>query len=138
MRTTEIAYKESRDIDRDSINALYKANNWSSVEKPDQLYNALMHSHSLLSAWDKDKLVGLGNAISDGFLVVYYPHLLVLPEYQGCGIGRQIFKLLMLRYEGFHQQILVADGKAIEFYNKCGFERAGETEPMWIYQGNEH
>ncbi len=138
MRTTEIAYKESRDINRDSIIALYKANDWSSVEKPQELYNALMHSHSLLSAWDKDKLVGLGNAISDGFLVVYYPHLLVLPEYQGYGIGRQIFKLLMFRYEGFHQQILVADGKAIEFYNKCGFERAGSTEPMWIYRGNEH
>ena len=88
MRTTEIAYKESRDIDRDSIITLYTANNWSSVEKSEQLYNALMHSHSLLFAWDKDKLVGLGNAISDGFLVVYYPHLLVLPEYQGCGIGR--------------------------------------------------
>ena len=70
MRTTKIAYKQTRDIDHDSIITLYKANNWSSVEKPDQLYNALMQSHSLLSAWDKDKLVGLGNAISDGFLVV--------------------------------------------------------------------
>jgi GNAT superfamily N-acetyltransferase len=33
--------------------------------------------------------VGLGNAISDGALVVYYPHMLVLPEYQGRGIGRR-------------------------------------------------
>jgi ribosomal protein S18 acetylase RimI-like enzyme len=44
----------------------------------------------------------------------------------------------MARYEGFHQHILVADGNAIEFYRKCGFERAGRTEPMWIYQGNDH
>jgi ribosomal protein S18 acetylase RimI-like enzyme len=42
------------------------------------------------------------------------------------------------KYGDFHQQILVADGKAIEFYKKCGFERAGKSESMWIYQGTEH
>jgi hypothetical protein len=26
----------------------------------------------------------------------------------------------------------------VEFYRKCGFERAGRTEPMWIYGGHEH
>ena len=45
---------------------------------------------------------------------------------------------LMKRYAGFHQHMLVADGLAIEFYRKCGFERAGQTEPMWIYAGAEH
>jgi len=35
-------------------------------------------------------------------------------------------------------QMLTADGKSIDFYKKVGFERAGETEPMWIYGGNEH
>jgi hypothetical protein len=41
-------------------------------------------------------------------------------------------------YGEFHQQMLTADGKAIEFYKKIGFERAGNTEPMWIYSGKEH
>jgi len=35
-------------------------------------------------------------------------------------------------------QMLTADGKAIDFYKKNGFERAGQIEPMWIYKGNEH
>ncbi len=35
-------------------------------------------------------------------------------------------------------QMLTADDKAIDFYQKVGFERAGKTEPMWIYKGNEH
>jgi len=47
-------------------------------------------------------------------------------------------RMLMARYDGFHQQMLVADGRALEFYRKCGFERAGSTEPMWIYAGNDH
>jgi hypothetical protein len=44
----------------------------SAALKPTELFNALMSSHSLVSAWDSDLLVGLGNAISDGLLVVYY------------------------------------------------------------------
>ncbi|AFZ30240.1 GCN5-related N-acetyltransferase [Gloeocapsa sp. PCC 7428] len=133
MHKVKISYKENYDIDRHSILNLYKANDWSSANKPQQLYNALMNSHFLVSAWDKSKLAGLGNAISDNFLVVYYPHLLVLPEYQKQGVGRQIMKILTSRYQGFHQHILLADKQAIEFYKRCGFERAGETEPMWVY-----
>ncbi len=47
-------------------------------------------------------------------------------------------ELLKSKYNNFHQQILVADGQAIEFYKKCGFERAGKTESMWIYEGKDH
>ncbi|MEM9982838.1 MAG: GNAT family N-acetyltransferase, partial [Bacteroidota bacterium] len=94
--------------------------------------------HSLVSAWEQDTLVGIGNAISDGHLVVYYPHLLVHPNYQGKGIGRKILAKMQEKYEGFHMQMLTADQKAIEFYQKIGFERAGDTTPMWIYDGSEH
>jgi ribosomal protein S18 acetylase RimI-like enzyme len=117
---------------------LYRANGWSSAEKPELLHKALLASHSLVTAWDDSRLVGLGNAISDGFLVVYYPHLLVLPDYQQRGIGTGLMQMLMNRYKGFHQHMLVADGRAIDFYRKRGFERAGKTEPMWIYAGHDH
>src|SRR5258708_993130 len=106
--------------------------------KPDLLRKALLASHSLITAWDGSRLVGLGNAISDGYLVVYYPHMLVLPDYQGRGIGSELMRRLMARYQGFHQHMLVADGRALDFYRKCGFERAGKTESMWIYAGHDH
>ena len=83
-------------------------------------------------------LVGIGNAISDGFLVVYYPHLLVHPEYQGKGIGQHLMEILTQRYKEFHMQMLVANCKAIAFYEKCGFSRTGYTESIWIYEGNDH
>ncbi|HUH19280.1 GNAT family N-acetyltransferase [Albibacterium sp.] len=134
----DIAVSERRDIEQSSIIDLYKANEWSSAKKPNELYKALVNSHSLISAWDNDKLVGLGNAISDGYLVVYYPHLLVHPDYQGKGIGQMIMKKMKEKYANFHMQMLTADGRAIDFYKKIGFEKAGQTEPMWIYDGKEH
>ena len=134
----EIEIKESKEIEPAEIIELYRANRWSSANKPTELYNALLNSHSLITAWDNQKLVGLGNALSDGFLVVYYPHLIVHPEYHGIGIGKLIMNKFQEIYKDFHQQILVADGKAIDFYLKCGFENAGETKSMWIYKGNDH
>ena len=133
-----IILREDKEIAQELILELYHALEWSSAKKPDKLYNALMNSDSLISAWDEDRLVGMGNAISDGYLVVYYAHLLVHPEYQGKGIGRMIVKKMQEKYGDFHQQTLVADGEAVDFYKKCGFERAGKTEPLWIYQGDEH
>ena len=134
----DIKISETRNIEIEEIIALYKANGWSAAEKPIELYNALLNSHSLITAWDGNKLIGLGNAISDGYLVVYYPHLLVHPNYQGKGIGKKIVDKMQEKYGDFHMQMLTADGKAIDFYQKAGFVRAGKTQPMWIYKGNEH
>jgi GNAT superfamily N-acetyltransferase len=133
-----ITISDSKEIDQAPIIDLYKANKWSSADKPEALYKALINSHSLISAWSEQQLVGIGNALSDGYLVVYYPHLLVHPDHHGKGIGKLIVSRMQEIYSHLHMQMLTADSGAIEFYKRVGFERAGETQPMWIYKGNEH
>ncbi len=125
-------------IEEAEVIALYQANGWSSAQKPEQLLAALRNSHSLVTARSSETLIGLGNAISDGHLVVYFPHMLVHPASQGQGAGKQMMAALLEKYAGFHQQLLNADGKAVAFYKSMGFTRAGNTEPMWIYEGKEH
>ena len=125
-------------IDDDEVLAIYKANNWSAAGKPTQLLSALRGSHSLVTARISGNLVGLGNAISDGHLVVYYPHMLVHPDYHRKGIGQKMMEAMKSKYSGFHQQMLTADGDAIEFYKSVGFIEAGKTQSMWIYSSNEH
>lgn len=140
--SSDITYSETRDVPAAAVLDLYRAHDWSSADKPVALLAALRGSHTLITAWrggeETGDLVGLGNAISDGNLVVYYPHLLVSPSVQGYGAGRAIMDRLMARYAGFHQHMLVADRAAVGFYERCGFERAGETVPMWVYDGAEH
>ena len=134
----DIKIELNGEIEEAEIVELYRANEWSSAEKPEQLLPALRNSHTLVTARADGKLVGVGNAISDGYLVVYYPHMLVHPSNHGCGIGRKMMEAMQSVYSGFHQQMLTADGEAIEFYTALGFERAGKTEPMWVYAGTEH
>lgn len=133
-----IELRETKDVKQEDVVAIYKANGWSSADKPDILMKALLNSHSFITAWNNDQLLGLGNSISDGYLVVYYPHLIVHPDFQKKGIGKLILKRFQEKYASFHQQVLIADGKAIRFYEKNGFNKASETQSMWIYKGNDH
>lgn len=128
----------SKEIEESEVVALYHANGWSSAKVPKKLLPALLNSDTLVTARLDGKLVGIGNAISDGYLVVYYPHMLVDPNYQGIGIGRKMMEIMQTIYKDFHQQMLTADGDAVDFYRALGFERAGKTEPMWVYAGNDH
>ncbi len=131
----EVKISITDSISENEVVEVYKANEWSSAEKPKELLAALNNSHTLVTARLSGKLVGIGNAISDGHLVVYYPHMLVHPSHHGNGIGRKMMVAMQEKYGGFHQQMFTADGEAIQFYKTLGFERAGKTEPMWIYAG---
>lgn len=126
------------DIGEAEVIDIYRANKWSSADKPEQLLPALRNSHTLVTARQEGVLVGLANAISDGYLVVYYPHILVHPAHHGKGVGRKMVEAMQSVYAGYHQQMLTADGDAIGFYKALGFERAGKTEPMWVYAGDDH
>ena len=134
----EINISTKDSVSEDEVIGIYKANEWSSADKPKELLAALNNSHSLVTARINGDLVGIGNAISDGHLVVYYPHMLVHPEHHGKGIGRKMMEAMQAIYGSFHQQMLTADGEAVKFYKALGFERAGKTEPMWVYAGSDH
>ena len=124
-----ITLSETKEINIKDILILYKANEWSSANKPTELYNALTNSETLITAWEGKRLVGLGNAISDGFLTVYYPHLLVLPEYQGKGIGKLIMDKMQEKYSHFHMQMLTADGRSVDFYKKTASKEPEKQNP---------
>lgn len=128
-----VEYSTSPVPEVQEIAALYLANNWSSGKKPDLVRKALEKSDSLVVARRGGALVGLVNALSDGHLVVYYPHLIVHPDYQGKGIGRALMERIMKGYAEIHQQVLISDDHAEPFYRKLGFTLADGTKPMWIY-----
>lgn len=129
--------RETKELARADVLGLYEANRWSAAAKPDRLMVALGNSETVVTAWSGSTLIGLGNALSDGALVVYYPHLLVHPDWHGKGVGRAIIARLQERYDGFHQHALIADAPAIGFYERCGFTRAGDCQAMWIYAGGD-
>ena len=117
-----IAYRRTRRLQLDQVETLWRAVGWWTDEgNPTLLPEALAHSHAVVSAWEQDALVGVGNAISDHHLVVYYPYIVVHPDYQRQGIGSEIVRRLQARYSAFRQQVLLSNETAVGFYERLGF-----------------
>jgi len=73
------------------------------------------------------KPVAIGRAISDRGYVVYIADVIVIPEYQGRGLGREIMNTILDRIKGSLKpgyrvmvNLMAAKGKE-EFYKKFGF-----------------
>lgn len=87
------------------------------------------------------KPVALGRAVSDRGYVVYIADVIVIPEYQGNGLGRKIMESLMEQIKasmkpGYRIMIslMAAQGKE-KFYNKFGFvDRPNEAFGCGMHQ----
>lgn len=71
-------------------------------------------------AYDGERLIGAGRAISDGALRAAIYDLVVLPEYQGKGIGTMILRDLLDRAEAEMVMLFANPGKE-PFYTRFGF-----------------
>ena len=128
-----ITYKIDKIFHEKELKDLFSSVNWLSANYADRLVKALQNSETVISAWDGEKLVGLINAIDDGELTAYAHYLLVNPEYQKMGIGRELIERLKKKYEGYLYLILIAENKEVQhFYEKMGFLAEENSTPMVI------
>jgi len=119
--------------DKGQFFRLFESTGWNEAYLLDgeQIYEALQHSWYSVSAYEGDCLVGFGRVLSDGVLHGLIVELIVLPGYQGRGIGGDILNMLVRRCqaEGIRDiQLFCARGKA-GFYEKYGFVRRPEEAP---------
>ncbi|QTD43439.1 GNAT family N-acetyltransferase [Sporosarcina sp. Te-1] len=124
---------EKTDLTKEGIEQLFQSVEWESASYPEDLYQAIMNSHSVATAWDGDRLVGLANALSDDSMAVYFHYVLTDPAYQGCGIGKTIMNMMLDRYEDMHTKVLVSYPKAVGFYETLGFQPEQTSTPMYVF-----
>lgn len=89
--------------------------------EPEEVRRASEGSFVVCTAWDGEKLVGFGRAISDGEYQSAIYDMAILPEYQGQGVGRQILTALLDRLPSGNVLLYAAPGKE-GFYRKHGFD----------------
>lgn len=84
-------YTEEKKFTKEQVQELFLSVDWVSGNYPECLYKALMHSSTVLTVWDGEKLVGLTRVLDDTEMPAQIHYVLVHPEYQGKGIaGRMI------------------------------------------------
>lgn len=89
--------------------------------EPERLRRASEQSSVVCSAYAGKTLIGFGRAISDGEYYSAIYDVVVLPEYQGRGVGRTIMAAILERLPKGSILIVSVPGKE-GFYKKLGFE----------------
>ncbi|MBR4421019.1 MAG: GNAT family N-acetyltransferase [Erysipelotrichaceae bacterium] len=113
----------------EEIMELYQSAGWTNyLERADLLQQVYADSLCVLGAYDSDKLVGILRAVGDGQTIVFVQDIIVLPEYQRKGIGTNLLKTIMEKYDDVYQMELLTDNteKTKAFYRSVGFTSADE------------
>lgn len=109
------------DIDADDLTGFFVG--WPSHPDPQTHLKILDNSYAVALAIDTDerRVVGFGNAISDGVLSAYIPLLEVLPDWQGKGIGTRLIEVLCSELDHLYMVDLICDAELKPFYEPFGF-----------------
>jgi ribosomal protein S18 acetylase RimI-like enzyme len=89
---------------------------------PSQLERAFRGSYHCCFAYHEGKLIGAARAISDGVSHSALYDVVVLPEYQGQGVGSRIVQFLLERLPDKNVMLVSVPDKA-GFYERLGFRR---------------
>ncbi len=92
-----------------------------------QAQDALKNSLFTNAVMDQGQVIGMGRLVGDGVYICYVQDLVILPKYQGKGIGKLIMERLIAhtKEHGVSETnvtlgLFAAKGKE-EFYQKLGF-----------------
>lgn len=107
-----------------------------------QAARGLSHTTFLTAVRDSGRIIAMGRMLFDFGCTAYLGDVIVRPEYQGQGIGKQIVQNLIDRtmdaaYEGERIMFILGAAKDKEgFYEKLGFHRrpnefSGDGMSMW-------
>lgn len=127
-----ITFKDTHDFNTQELQRLFLSVDWSSGHYPDKLVVAMRNFKTVYTAWDGDRLVGLICAMDDGIMTAYIHYLLVDPEYQHSGIGKQLVEKMKEKYQDYLRIVIVAYNAEVGFYESCGFKKSDDSSPMFI------
>ncbi len=112
---------------------LFKTTGWNAKYEltKEELYSALKNSWYTISVYDKNDLIGFGRIICDGIVHALILDVIIHPDRQGKGIGKEIMDKLVSKCKKHKVrdiQLFSAKDKA-GFYEKLGFKSRPVNAP---------
>ena len=118
-----ITYTEEKKFTQEQVQELFLSVGWISGQYPQRVYKALMHSETVITAWDGERLVGLARLIDDSELVAYMHYVVVHPDYHGHGIAGEMKRRVKEKYKNYlYIELMPEESKNAAFYQRHGFE----------------
>ncbi len=111
--------------------ALYDAVSWGAYTKdPEGLARGIANSTFVVSARHEGHLVGLARVLSDDMSIVYVQDVLVSPEHQRKGIGRELLRRCLDQFSHVRQRMLLTDDEPHQhrLYKSLGFHDVSKLD----------
>ncbi|WP_312503861.1 GNAT family N-acetyltransferase [Lacrimispora sp.] len=118
----DISYKITREeIHWQEVSDVLRRSGLSDRSAKDQ-ETIFTNSYAVVFVYDKERIVGVGRALSDGVCQAAIYNIALDEEYQGYGIGRKLIQLLLDQVRG-QNVILYTHPRTVALYEKMGFRR---------------
>ena len=113
-------------------NAIRNTTGWDKLDLK-TIEKGLENSLFSVCLYHNEKLVGIGRIIGDNSIYFYIQDIIVIPKYQGKGLGKLIMKKVMQYIDNNADNnsfigLMAAEGVE-SFYNKFGFETRPTSRP---------
>ena len=120
----EITYRDDIIPETNQIIEVY---NSSEINRPttdkERIKRMFSNSNLIITAWDKDLLVGISRSLTDFCYCCYLSDLAVRKEYQTGGIGKKLIEITKNKIGEQTALILLSAPTAMGYYPKVGFQR---------------
>ncbi|NIA70063.1 GNAT family N-acetyltransferase [Pelagibius litoralis] len=126
MAVTEFQFRTENPVPAEKLDDLIEAVGWGR-RGADAWDRICALSSLLITAWDRERLVGMGRILEDGTMCMVYD-VAVHPAYQSRGIGTEIMKRIVgqLKNRPYQSIGLFAWNRNpvnVPFYEKFGFRK---------------
>ncbi|MEI7474985.1 MAG: GNAT family N-acetyltransferase [bacterium] len=114
--------KLDKNISPENVQKIFQSVGWK-TRHFDDIKKSLEKSILVVTAWDKDSLVGIARATGDGIFTATVWDLAVHPEYQRLGVGSRIINCMLTKLDAYGIPLvtLYTDCSNKDFYTKLGF-----------------
>jgi ribosomal protein S18 acetylase RimI-like enzyme len=126
-----IIFSDRKDIDLAQLVALYRQAPWASTRTLEDARDMLTHTDVAITAWNGDRLVGLGRVLTDYVYRASIWDVIVDNAYQGQDIGTQIIQRILEHPDLKRVELFWLCTRSPGFYEKLGFSSNEQTGMVW-------
>lgn len=131
-----ITYRTGNDLDLEAVVELYRASTLGErrpVEERPRMEAMLRNANLVVTAWDRDQMVGIARSVSDFAYCTYLSDLAVRESHQRGGIGRELVRRTQ-EAGGQAMVILLSAPRAVGYYPRLGFT---QHPSAWVLKPDE-
>jgi ribosomal protein S18 acetylase RimI-like enzyme len=137
MNAATVEIRVGRELSFEQLLSLYDSVGWVSYtheQRRADLPKAIRNSTYVVSAWSEDTLIGLARGLSDDVSIVYLQDILIRPEYQGQGIGKQLLGNCLERFKHVRSKVLMTDDREqqLRFYGSVGLKNIKDLNSVHL------